>query len=105
MLSPAVWLSPIWMMCTGAPALGRAARNFARNGASASLLQRDWMQPEPGAWSGMTGRVTAHIPHYVGNAAGKTGFLCGSKQMLKDVTEILVTHGMDRKKIKKEQFW
>ena len=62
-------------------------------------------QPESGSWSGMTGRITAHMPHYLRSAEGKTAFLCGSKQMLKDVTEILVGLGMDKKKIKKEQFW
>jgi NAD(P)H-flavin reductase len=62
-------------------------------------------QPENSGWEGMTGRVTAHIPHYVRSAEGKTAFLCGSKQMLKDVSDILINLGMDKKKIKKEQFW
>jgi NAD(P)H-flavin reductase len=62
-------------------------------------------QPEAGAWDGMSGRVTAHISHYLRSGEGKTALLCGSRQMLKDVTEILVNLGVDKKKIKKEQFW
>jgi len=62
-------------------------------------------QPENGGWQGMKGRVTAHLPHYVDQVAGKSAFLCGSKGMLKDVREILQGKGMDRKKIKQEQFF
>jgi NAD(P)H-flavin reductase len=62
-------------------------------------------QPEPGTWDGVLGRVTAHLPHYLTSVEGKTAFLCGSKAMLKDVTEILTGIGMDRKHIKKEQFY
>lgn len=62
-------------------------------------------QPENGQWDGSVGRVTAHLPHFVHRVGGKTAFLCGSRQMLKDVTEILTGLGMDRKKIKKEQFY
>jgi ferredoxin-NADP reductase len=53
----------------------------------------------------MTGRVTAHLAHYLPSAAGRTAFVCGSKSMLKDVSDILVGLGMDKKKIKKEQFF
>ncbi len=62
-------------------------------------------RPEPGTWDGMVGRVTAHLPHYVTGIEGKTAFLCGSKEMLKDVREMLMAKGMDRKKIKQEQFY
>ena len=62
-------------------------------------------QPENGDWHGMKGRVTAHLPHYVERVAGKSAFLCGSKGMLKDVREILMGLGMDRRKIKQEQFF
>jgi NAD(P)H-flavin reductase len=62
-------------------------------------------QPAAGSWDGMTGRVTAHLAHYLPSAAGRTAFVCGSKSMLKDVSDILVGLGMDKKKIKKEQFF
>ena len=62
-------------------------------------------QPEPDTWDGMKGRVTAHIPHYVSSIEGKNAFLCGSKEMLKDVREMLMGMGMERKKIKQEQFY
>jgi NAD(P)H-flavin reductase len=62
-------------------------------------------QPPHDGWTGLTGRVTAHLPHYVTRVEGVTAFLCGSKSMLKDVGEILIGLGMDRKKIKKEQFF
>jgi Na+-transporting NADH:ubiquinone oxidoreductase subunit F len=62
-------------------------------------------QPQNGEWDGMKGRVTAHLPHYVSQTNGKSAFLCGSKGMLKDVREILMGLGMDRKKIKQEQFF
>jgi NAD(P)H-flavin reductase len=62
-------------------------------------------QPQNGTWEGMVGRVTRHIPHYLSRMAGKSAFLCGSKSMLKDVSEILVGLGMDKKRIKKEQFF
>jgi NAD(P)H-flavin reductase len=62
-------------------------------------------QPQPGTWDGMKGRVTAHIPHYVQSAEGRTAFLCGSKGMLKDVREMLMDMGMERKTIKQEQFY
>ena len=53
------------------------------------------------------GRVTAVIPRLLKPeiAASATAYLCGSKEMLKEVTEILVGLGMDRKHVKKEQFW
>jgi len=62
-------------------------------------------QPQNGDWEGMKGRVTAHLPHYVSQTSGKSAFLCGSKGMLKYVREILMGLGMDRKKIKQEQFF
>jgi NAD(P)H-flavin reductase len=62
-------------------------------------------QPEPGTWDGVVGRVTAHLPHYVTGVEGKTAFICGSKSMLVDVSEILIGLGMERKHIKKEQFF
>jgi ferredoxin-NADP reductase len=62
-------------------------------------------QPAAGTWDGLTGRVTAHLAHYLSSVAGRTAFVCGSKEMLKDVGDILVGLGMDRKKIKKEQFF
>lgn len=62
-------------------------------------------QPAPGTWDGMVGRVTAHLPHYLKGVEGTTAFLCGSKEMLKDVRELLMARGMDRKKIKQEQFY
>ena len=62
-------------------------------------------QPAPGTWDGMVGRVTAHLPHYVREVEGMTAFLCGSKGMLKDVREMLMGRGLDRKKIKLEQFY
>lgn len=62
-------------------------------------------QPAPGTWDGMVGRVTAHLPHYLTGTDGMTAFLCGSKAMLKDVREMLMARGMDRKKIKQEQFY
>jgi NAD(P)H-flavin reductase len=62
-------------------------------------------QPEPGTWDGMVGRCTAHLPHYVTSVEGVTAFVCGSKNMLKDVSEILMGKGMERKHIKKEQFY
>jgi Na+-transporting NADH:ubiquinone oxidoreductase subunit F len=62
-------------------------------------------QPAAGSWGGMTGRVTAHLAHYLPSVDGRTAFVCGSKAMLKDVGDILVGLGMDKKKIKKEQFF
>ncbi len=64
-------------------------------------------RPEDGDWPGDTGRVTTVIPRLLAPevAAGATAYLCGSKEMLKEVTEILVGLGMDRKHVKKEQFW
>ncbi len=57
------------------------------------------------AWRGLTGRVTAIIPQVLPSLEGTTAYLCGSKEMLKDVTEILTGMGMDKKQIKREQFW
>jgi len=62
-------------------------------------------RPEGSAWPGETGRVTRIIPRLLTSIEGKTAYLCGSKEMLKDVTEILVGMGMDKKQIKREQFW
>ena len=56
-------------------------------------------------WAGETGRVTAVIPRRLASVEGTTAYLCGSKEMLKEVTEILIGLGMDRKQVKKEQFW
>jgi NAD(P)H-flavin reductase len=56
-------------------------------------------------WPGETGRVTGVIPRLLKDVEGTTAYLCGSKEMLKEVTEILVGLGMDRKQVKKEQFW
>jgi NAD(P)H-flavin reductase len=57
------------------------------------------------SWPGHTGRVTAILPKLFGDPAGVTAYLCGSKEMLKDVTEILVGLGLDKKFVKREQFW
>ncbi|MGH7723905.1 MAG: ferredoxin--NADP reductase [Candidatus Eiseniibacteriota bacterium] len=62
-------------------------------------------RPEGSNWPGESGRVTAVIPKLLPNVEGTTAYLCGSKEMLKDVTEILVGMGMDKKQIKREQFW
>jgi len=64
-------------------------------------------RPEGSDWPGDTGRVTTVIPRLLPPevAAEATAYLCGSKEMLKEVTEILVGLGMDRKQVKKEQFW
>jgi len=64
-------------------------------------------KPDGSDWKGETGRVTAVIPRRLAPdvAAEMTAYLCGSKEMLKEVTEILVGLGMDRKHVKKEQFW
>ena len=56
-------------------------------------------------WPGHTGRVTAILPKLFGDPTGVTAYLCGSKEMLKDVTEILVGLGLDKKFVKREQFW
>ena len=62
-------------------------------------------RPEGSDWPGETGRVTTVIPRLLREVEGTTAYLCGSKEMLKEVTEILVGLGMDRKQVKKEQFW
>ena len=49
--------------------------------------------------------MTAILPKLLTETEGMTAYLCGSKEMLKDVTEILVGLGMDKKQIKREQFW
>ncbi len=58
----------------------------------------------PGEWTGLVGRVTAHLPHYVTHVDGVSAFLCGSKAMLRDASALLVALGMDRRKISREQF-
>jgi len=62
-------------------------------------------RPGGSNWPGETGRVTAVLPRLLRAVEGTTAYLCGSKEMLKEVTEILVGLGMDRKQVKKEQFW
>jgi NAD(P)H-flavin reductase len=62
-------------------------------------------KPEGSAWPGETGRVTQTLPRLLPDVSGMTAYLCGSKEMLKDVTEILLGLGMDKRQIKKEQFW
>lgn len=62
-------------------------------------------RPETAQWPGHRGRVTAILPKLLSSVEGTTAYLCGSKEMLKDVTEILVGMGLDKKQIKREQFW
>ena len=64
-------------------------------------------RPEDSHWPGESGRVTAVLPRLLKpeDVEGTTAYLCGSKEMLKEVTEILVGLGMDRKQVKKEQVW
>lgn len=62
-------------------------------------------KPEGSDWPGHCGRVTSILPKLLTATEGMTAYLCGSKEMLKDVTEILVGLGMDKKQIKREQFW
>jgi NAD(P)H-flavin reductase len=60
---------------------------------------------EDSRWPGNTGRVTTILPQLLAGTADTTAYLCGSKEMLKEVTEILVGLGMDKKQVKREQFW
>jgi NAD(P)H-flavin reductase len=62
-------------------------------------------KPGESDWPGHTGRVTAIVPRLLKDTADTTAYLCGSKEMLKEVTEILVGLGMDKKQVKREQFW
>ena len=62
-------------------------------------------RPEGSDWPGHTGRVTKVVPMLLKDASDTTAYLCGSKEMLKEVTEILVGLGMDKKQTKREQFW
>ncbi len=62
-------------------------------------------RPDDSEWPGHTGRVTAILPKLFGDPTGVTAYLCGSKEMLKDVIEILVGLGVDKKFVKREQFW
>jgi ferredoxin-NADP reductase len=62
-------------------------------------------KPEGSDWPGHTGRVTATVPMLLQSTQDMTAYLCGSKEMLKEVTEILTGLGMDKKQIKREQFW
>ncbi len=62
-------------------------------------------KPEGSDWPGHSGRVTTILPKLLTSIEGMTAYMCGSKEMLKEVTEILVGIGMDKKQIKREQFW
>jgi ferredoxin-NADP reductase len=62
-------------------------------------------RPDGASWGGLTGRVTAILPRVLTSVEDTTAYLCGSKEMLKEVTEILTGLGMDKKQIKREQFW
>ena len=62
-------------------------------------------KPEGSDWPGHTGRVTAIMPKLLTAIDDTTAYLCGSKEMLKDVTEFLTGLGMEKKQIKREQFW
>lgn len=59
-------------------------------------------QPDqPTGWQGLTGRVTAHVPHHHLEAEY---YVCGSLEMVKDVRKILVDKGVPMKQIHFEIF-
>ena len=59
-------------------------------------------QPKPtGSWAGLRGRVTEHILHHLSD---HHFFLCGNAAMVKDVRQVLLENGVDKKFIHFEIF-
>jgi ferredoxin-NADP reductase len=60
-------------------------------------------RPEAG-WTGRTGRVQAHLTEAIGERRDVDVFLCGLKEMVDDVRNILKGMGFDRKQIFYEKY-
>jgi ferredoxin-NADP reductase len=54
-----------------------------------------------GSWKGRTGRVQAHLPSSI---EGKTFYICGLKDMIKDVMDALLDRNVDMENIHIERY-
>jgi ferredoxin-NADP reductase len=61
-------------------------------------------QPE-GGWTGLSGRVTAHVPKIELNPEKTDAYLCGGKTMIDEVKAMLMERGMEKSQIFFEQFF
>ena len=55
-------------------------------------------------WKGNSGRVSAHLPEKIIDRKNNHFYLCGSPEMVKDVSKLLSDDGVDMKNIKFEIF-
>ncbi len=58
----------------------------------------------PEDWSGMIGRVQAHVLEAIGDRRDLTVYICGLKEMVDDLRGILKERGFDRKQIVYEKY-
>ncbi|HET6371190.1 MAG TPA: FAD-binding oxidoreductase, partial [Nitrospiria bacterium] len=56
-------------------------------------------------WSGARGRVTHHLEEKIDGVDRLEAYLCGNGEMIREVRQILVGKGMDRKTIHYEKFY
>lgn len=55
-------------------------------------------------WSGVSGRVSVHLPKKIITRKNNLFYLCGSPEMVKDVRNLLIEHKVEVKNIKFEIF-
>jgi len=55
-------------------------------------------------WKGLTGRVQEHVPRAVGGGRDVDVLLCGMREMVESVREMLKEMGFDRKQIRHEKY-
>jgi|SRR5579863_4886610 len=56
-------------------------------------------------WRGARGRVTHHLREEAGPVEDLEAYLCGNGEMIKEVRQILVDKGMNRKRVHYEKFY
>ncbi len=58
----------------------------------------------PENWTGMIGRVQAHVLEAIGDRRDFTVYICGLKEMVDDLRSILRERGFERKRIVYEKY-
>ncbi len=60
-------------------------------------------RPEP-AWTGLTGRVQRHVLHAVDERRDQDVYICGLWDMVRDMRDLLLERGLERRRIHYERY-
>jgi ferredoxin-NADP reductase len=63
------------------------------------------LREAPAGWRGERGELAAAVTRLIHAVDGLVAYVCGGEGTIKQVREVLVGKGMDRKSVKWEKFW